>query len=90
MPKSKSLTTSTATSQAAGRVRQLMPGELVTANTARSHDLVTDTPLLVTTVTYPAGHPAAVDARAALMRMPAVRKVEIVGATGYMTIVREA
>ena len=85
------LTTSKATSQAASRVRQLMAGALITAQSRASWDLATDTQLVVTTVTYPAELSArAVDARAALMRMAGVRKVEISGAAGYMTITREA
>lgn len=88
MPKNKGLTRAAATTQAAGRVRQLMPGELVTVQTRGSWDLATNTPLMITTITYPPSHPAALDARAALMRLKGVRDVEI--SNGYMSIVREA
>ena len=84
---SKPLTTAKATSQAAARVRNVMAGEIVTATTRGSWDLVADVALVVTTVTFPPSHPAALDARAALMRMAGVRRVDI--ANGYMTIVRE-
>lgn len=87
MPKTKSLSLPTATSQAVSRVRRLMAGELVTANSRGDWDLATDTQLVITYVTYPPKHPAAVDARAALMTMPGVREVRI--AAGHMTIVRE-
>jgi hypothetical protein len=84
------LTKTKATSQAASRVRQVMAGALVTVDTRQSWDIATNTNLMITYVTYPPRHPAAVDARAALMRMTGVRKVEISATTGYMTIVREA
>jgi multidrug efflux pump subunit AcrB len=91
MGKTQTLTISKATQQATARVRQLMPGELVTGDTRRSYDLTADKALLITTVTYPAAQPAVVlnAASYALSRMPGVRSVEIAG-TGYMTITREA
>lgn len=89
MPKSKGLTLTTATSQAARRVREVMAGELITAKSRGSWDLATDTRLMITDVTFPAGDRRALDARAALMRMKGVRDVQI-NSTGYMTIVREA
>jgi hypothetical protein len=46
------LTTAKATSQAAGRVRQVMAGEIVTANSRGSWDLDTDTHLVVTTISF--------------------------------------
>ncbi len=88
MPKTKTLTIPTATSQAASRVRQVMAGEIVTASSRGSWDLDTDTHLIVTTVSFPPAHPGALDARAALMRLPAVRSVKI--GAGYMTVVRAA
>ena len=87
MPKTKTLTIPRATSQAASRVRQVMAGEVITASSHGSWDLDTDTHLVVTTVSFPPTHPGALDARAALMRMPAVREVKI--GAGYMTVVRE-
>lgn len=89
MPKSKGLTQSTATSQAAGRVRAVMAGELITARTRGSWDLEADKRLFITDVTFPAGDRRALDARAALMRLKGVRDVQI-NSIGYMTIVREA
>lgn len=91
MGKTQALTISKATSQATSRVRQLMPGALVTGDTRRSYDLIADKALLVTTVTYPVAQPAVVllTAADALKRMRGVRTVEITG-TGYMTITREA
>lgn len=91
MGKTQALTISKATSQATSRVRQLMPGALVTGDTRRSYDLLADKALLITTVTYPAAQPAVVvlTAADALKRMWGVRTVEITG-TGYMTITREA
>jgi len=84
------LTKTKATSQAASRVRRLMPGVLVTADTRESYDLSAGKSLMITSITYPPRTSAAIDARAALMRMPGVRTVEINGETGYMTVVREA
>lgn len=81
------LTTTKATSQAAGRVRRLMPGAMVNIVSRGSWDLATDTHLVITSVMYPPAHPAAVDARAALRTLPGVRSVEC--GTGYMTVTRE-
>lgn len=81
------LTTTKATSQAAGRVRQVMAGELITANSRGSWDLDADTHLVITTVSFPPKHPGALDARAALTRLPGVRAV-VIGA-GYLTVTRE-
>lgn len=89
MPKSKGLTLTAATNQAASRVRAVMAGELITAKTRESWDLAADKRLFVTEVTFPAGDRRALDARAALMRMKGVRTAEING-VGWMTIVREA
>lgn len=66
-----------------------MPGALITAKSRPWYDMGAGQSLIITTVTYPVGNPGALDARAALMRMPGVRDVEIPG-TGYMTITREA
>lgn len=87
MPKTKTLTTSQATSQAAARVRNLMAGEVITVNSRGSWDMDTDTHLVITTISYPPMHPAALDARAALRRMAGVRDV-VVG-NGYITVTRE-
>lgn len=81
------LTTAKATSQAAGRVRQVMAGELITANSRGSWDLDTDTHLVITTVSFPPKHPGALDARAALSRLSGVRAVTI--GAGYLTVTRE-
>lgn len=84
------LTKTKATSQAASRVRQVMAGALVTASTRESFDLAAGKRLMITSVTFPPTHPAAVDARAALNRLPGVRSVDMGSGTGYATIVREA
>ena len=88
--KSKPLTINKATSQAAARVRAVMPGELITVNTSRSWDMANDRPILATAVTFPPRHPAAGVARAALLRMAGVLRADVNPVTGYMTIVREA
>jgi hypothetical protein len=85
--KTQELTTAKATSQAASRVRQVMAGELITANSRGSWDLDTDTHLVITTVSFPLKHPGALDARAALNRLPGVRTVSI--GAGYLTVTRE-
>lgn len=87
MPKTKTLTTAQATNQAASKVRRLMAGSMVTAQSRGSWDLSTDTALVITTITFPPTHPAALDARAALRVMPGVRSVRM--DEGYITITRE-
>jgi hypothetical protein len=81
------LTTAKATSQAAGRVRQVMAGEIITASSSGSWDLDTDTHLVITTVSFPPKHPGALDACAALGRLSGVRSVTI--GAGYLTVTRE-
>lgn len=51
------LTIAKATAQARRIAANVMPGELVTVDSRRSHDLPTDTALIVTTVTFPSGNP---------------------------------
>ena len=50
------LTVQKATSQARRIVGDLMTGAMVSITTRLTHDLATDTPLAVTTVSYPEGH----------------------------------
>ena len=64
------LTIQKATSQARRHVDRLMPGVLATVDSRLSHDLETDTPLVVTTVTFPRGHAARHLLGAALTAMP--------------------
>lgn len=51
------LSISKATQQARRHVNLFMPGVLATVESRLSHDLTTDTPLVITTITFPAGHP---------------------------------
>ncbi len=44
-----------ATRQARRIVDEVMPGVMATVDSKLSHDLATDTPLVITTVTFPAG-----------------------------------
>ena len=90
MPKTKTttLTATKATSQAAARVRNLMPGEIVTASTERSWNLATDRPRMITRITFPPNNPCATLAYMALTRLSGVVKVDV--AAGYLTVVREA
>lgn len=90
MPKSKALTVSKVTTQVAARVRQLMPGELVTVSTSKSYDIATDKATFATAVTFPPKHPCAGLARAAVLRIPGVLRADVNPSTGYLTIVREA
>lgn len=58
MPKTKTpapLTATKATSQARRHVDAIMPGVGATVESKLSHDLATDTPTVVTTITFPAG-----------------------------------
>jgi hypothetical protein len=52
------LTITKATTQARRHVDSLMPGVLATVESKGSWDLATDTRLIVTTITFPKGHPA--------------------------------
>lgn len=53
------LTVAQATSQARRHVDRVMPGAMATVESKFSHDLATDTALVITTVTYPATDHAA-------------------------------
>lgn len=50
------LTVPQATKQARRHVDRLMPGVMATVESKLSHDLATDTPLVITTVTFPRNH----------------------------------
>ena len=56
MATTKLLTISQATSQARRHVDKIMPGVGATVDSKLSHDLTTDTPIIITTVTFPAGN----------------------------------
>lgn len=60
----KLLTIPQATTQARRHVDRIMPGALATVESRLSHDLDTDTPLVITTVTFPAN--MAADSKTAL------------------------
>lgn len=52
----KPMTVTRATTEARAKVDKLMPGVGATVESRLSHDLVTDTPTVITTVTFPAYH----------------------------------
>jgi hypothetical protein len=68
----KPLTVPQATSQARKHVNKLMPGVMATVESKLSHDLATDTPTVVTTVTLPAGHVNAGPLSSALRSLPGI------------------
>lgn len=51
------LTVTAATSQARRIVDRVMPGVMATVESKLSHDLATDTPIVITTVTFPRSNP---------------------------------
>jgi hypothetical protein len=51
------LTVPQATSQARRHVDKIMPGVMATVESKLGHDLATDTPTVITTVTFPANNP---------------------------------
>lgn len=53
MRKPAMLTVSQATNQARRHVNKIMPGVMATVESKLSHDLATDTPTVITTVTFP-------------------------------------
>lgn len=64
------LTIPVATRQARKIVDQVMPGVMVTVESKGSHDLATDTPVIVTTVTFPRDCPGLGLLAADLMLLP--------------------
>lgn len=66
------LTVTKATSQARRIADRIMPGAGVTVESRLSHDLATDTPTVVTTITHPTGHEAALALWTALFALPGV------------------
>jgi hypothetical protein len=70
------LTVTKATSQARRHVDKIMPGVMATVDSRLSHDMATDTPTVITTVTFPANHPATRDLEAALVTKLDHRKVD--------------
>lgn len=69
------LTVTLATSQARKHVNAIMPDVLATVDSKLSHDLATDTPIVITTVTFPRGHEGISDLRAALHSLPGIRDI---------------
>lgn len=67
------LTITKATSQARRHVDRIMPGVMATVDSRLSHDLDTDTPIVVTTVTFPRMHDGISDLRAALHALSGIR-----------------
>jgi hypothetical protein len=63
---SPALSVALATRQARRHVDAIMPGVMATVESRLSHDLDTDTPTVVTTVTFPRMHPAISELRLAL------------------------
>ena len=81
------LTIQKATSQARRHVDRLMPGVMATVDSRLSHDLATDTPLIITTVTFPEHHTNAVALMDALdVNLSGVRKLD--AASASLTITR--
>jgi hypothetical protein len=64
------LTIPVATRQARKIIDQVMPNVMATVESKYSHDLATDTATVITTVTFPAGHPMLGFLAADLMLMP--------------------
>jgi hypothetical protein len=70
------LTVTKATSQARRHVDKIMPGVMATVESKLSHDLATDTATVITTITFPANHPATRNLEAALVTKLDHRKVD--------------
>lgn len=70
------LSTSKATSQVRRIVDAVMAGAMATVDTRMSHDLATDTPLAITTVSYPAGHSGEVLLGMRALRLAGVLKLD--------------
>lgn len=66
----KLLTAPQATRQVRRHVDRIMPGVMATVESKLSHDLATDTPTVITTVTFPRGHMAGMDLYSALTTIP--------------------
>jgi hypothetical protein len=79
------LTVPKATAQARRHVDKLMPGVLATVDSKLSHDLKTDTPLVITTITFPQWHDQMVPLRAALRTLADVRTVTP-GSASYVVV----
>lgn len=52
------LTVPVATRQARAIADRIMPGIMATVESRTSHDLATDTPVIITTIMFPRGHEA--------------------------------
>jgi hypothetical protein len=79
MPTTKTpqlLTVPKATAQARRIVDKLMPGAMATVESKLSHDLATDTPTVVTTVTFPFAHENAENLAVELNGLTGVRAIQ--------------
>jgi len=74
--KTSALTVVKATSQARRYVDKLMPGVIATVESKLSHDLTTDTPTVITTITFPRTHHNRMGLKLALGTLDGVRKVD--------------
>ena len=83
------LTIQKATSQARRHVDKLMPGVLATVESRLSHDLETDTPLVITTVTFPANMAATSKTALSLALATLAGNVKQTDADSSIRIVRE-
>lgn len=85
---SRELTATQATGQARRIVDRLIPagGPDVNVTSRLSYDLGDDTPTVVTVVTFPVGHSAAL--KDALGQLPGLRRIDGV-ASGWIEITRE-
>ncbi len=86
MTTTQALTAPRATSQAASRVRNLMPGSMINASSRTSWDLDADVMLIQTDIYFPPSNPRALDIRAALSALSGVRTVRM--GNGCATVIR--
>lgn len=84
-PKTLALSVALATRQARKHVDAIMPGVMATVESKLSHDLTTDTPTVVTTITFPFAHVRAYDLGVALESLP---KSKVAPGSGRYTITR--
>lgn len=81
------LTITKATSQARRLVSAAMAGSMTSVSSRLSHDLDTDTPLMVTVVSYPAGHAGETLLAISAMRLKGAVKID--GETSRLVITRD-
>ncbi len=81
------LTAPKATTQARRIVDKIMPGVVATVESRLSHDLASDTPLVITEITFPVHHPRAHELGQALGTLTGVQNVA--PGVGRRTVVRK-